>query len=101
MTSELDGIDLQLLLPDLERAKGARCVVVGSITGTSNTIGGGFVYPRAEIGELKGLKKGGGRSSEMVDGGKFDDAAVSRRFLPPPPPRSRSMRCRVDSFWML
>ena len=65
---------LQLLLPDLERAKGARCVVVGSITGNSNTIGGGFVYPRAEIGELKGLKKGGGRSSEMVDGGKFDGA---------------------------
>ena len=62
------------LLPDLERAKGARCVVVGSITGNSNTIGGGFVYPRAEIGELKGLKKGGGRSSEMVDGGKFDGA---------------------------
>ena len=65
---------VQLLLPDLERAKGARCVVVGSITGNSNTIGGGFVYPRAEIGELKGLKKGGGRSSEMVDGGKFDGA---------------------------
>ena len=64
----------QLLMSDLEKAKNARCIIVGSITGNSNTIGGGFVYPRAEIGELKGLKKGGGRSSEMVDGGKFDGA---------------------------
>jgi len=63
---------LQLLLPELKRAKKARVCVVGSITGNSNTIGGGFVYPRAEIGELDGLKRGPG--SEMVDGGSFDGA---------------------------
>ena len=43
----------QLLLPELKRAKNARLCVVGSITGNSNTIGGGLVYPRAEIGELQ------------------------------------------------
>ena len=63
---------LQLLLPELKKAKKARVCIVGSITGNSNTIGGGFVYPRAEIGELKGLQKGPG--SEMVDGGSFDGA---------------------------
>jgi len=63
---------VNLLLPDLKKAKNSRVCIVGSITGNSNTIGGGFVYPRAEIGELEGLKKGPG--SEMVDGGKFDGA---------------------------
>jgi protochlorophyllide reductase len=46
--------------------------MVGSITGNNNTIGGGFVYPRAEVGELQGLKKGPGAA--MVNGGKFDGA---------------------------
>jgi len=63
---------LQLLLPTLRRAKNARVCIVGSITGNSNTIGGGLVYPRAEIGELEGLKNGPG--GEMVDGGSFDGA---------------------------
>jgi len=63
---------VQLLMPELQRAKNARCCIVGSITGNSNTIGGGFVYPRAEIGELEGLQQGPG--AEMVDGGKFDGA---------------------------
>ena len=30
----------QLLMSDLEKAKNARCIIVGSITGNSNTIGG-------------------------------------------------------------
>jgi len=62
----------QLLLPDLKRAKDARLCWVGSITGNNNTIGGGMVYPRADVGELKGLKRGPG--FEMVNGGKFDGA---------------------------
>ena len=62
---------VQLLLPQLQRAKGARCCIVGSITGNSNTIGGGMVYPRADIGELKGLQAPG---FEMVDGKGFDGA---------------------------
>jgi len=63
---------VNLLLPDLKKAKNSRVCIVGSITGNSNTIGGGFVYPRAEIGELDGLKQG--PMSEMVDGGSFDGA---------------------------
>merc|ERR1719183_1959342 len=74
---------VQLLLPDLKRkneelkrnnssAKKARVCWVGSITGNNNTIGGGLVYPRAEVGELQGLKQGPG--AKMGNGGKFDGA---------------------------
>ncbi|KAH8044624.1 enoyl-(acyl carrier protein) reductase [Aureococcus anophagefferens] len=45
-----------------------RCIIVGSITGNSNTIGG-LVYPRADLGDLSGLKAGAG--AEMADGGSF------------------------------
>ena len=57
---------VQLLLPELKRARGARCCIVGSVTGNSNTIGGGLVYPRADLGDLSGLKQGPG--AEMADG---------------------------------
>jgi protochlorophyllide reductase len=63
---------LQLLMPDLKKAKEARVCWVGSITGNNNTIGGGMVYPRAEVGELQGIKRGPG--ADMVNGGKFDGA---------------------------
>jgi protochlorophyllide reductase len=68
---------VQLLLGDLKKAskelkKDTRLCWVGSITGNSNTIGGGMVYPRAEVGELKGLLQGPG--AEMVTGGRFDGA---------------------------
>ena len=59
----------QLLMSDLEKARNARCIIVGSITGNSNTIGGGLVYPRADLGDLSGLKAGPG--SEMADGKPF------------------------------
>jgi protochlorophyllide reductase len=59
----------QLLLPDLEKARNSRCIIVGSITGNSNTIGGGLVYPRADLGNLSGLKQGPG--AEMADGKPF------------------------------
>jgi len=57
---------VQLLLPDLKRAKGARCVILGSVTGNSNTLAGSFVKPVAELGQLEGLKLGGNRASEMA-----------------------------------
>ena len=47
-------------------------IIVGSITGNSNTIGGGFVYPKANLGNQKGLEQGQGW--EMIDGGKFNGA---------------------------
>jgi len=57
---------VQLLLPELKRARGARCCIVGSVTGNSNTIAGSFVKPVAELGALEGLKAGGGRASTMA-----------------------------------
>jgi protochlorophyllide reductase len=61
---------VQLLLPELK--KGARCCIVGSVTGNKNTIAGSFVKPVADVGELKGLGysavefKGEHRLSPMV-----------------------------------
>ena len=57
---------LQLLLPELKRAKNARCCIVGSVTGNSNTIAGSFVKPVADVGRLEGLKAGGGQVSAMA-----------------------------------
>jgi len=57
---------VQLLLPELKRAKNARCCIVGSVTGNSNTIAGSLVKPVAELGELEGLKAGGGRVATMA-----------------------------------
>jgi len=60
-----------LLLPDMAKAKNSRCVIVGSITGNSNTVGGGLVYPRADLGDLSGFEKGGVEPVAMIDGKPF------------------------------
>lgn len=44
---------ISLLIDDLRKAKDPRCVIVGSITGNTNTIGGAFVFPRANLGDLR------------------------------------------------
>uniref|UniRef100_A0A6V2AIT4 protochlorophyllide reductase n=2 Tax=Ditylum brightwellii TaxID=49249 RepID=A0A6V2AIT4_9STRA len=62
---------VNLLLEDMKRAKGARCCIVGSITGNTNTVGGGLVYPQADLGDLKGLASGGKKPIEMADGKPF------------------------------
>ena len=62
---------VNLLLDDMSRAKGARVCIVGSITGNSNTVGGGLVYPRAELGDLEGFAEGGVKPVAMVDGKPF------------------------------
>lgn len=62
---------VNLLLDDMSRAKGARVCIVGSITGNSNTVGGGLVYPRADLGDLEGFKDGGVNPVAMVDGKPF------------------------------
>lgn len=49
------------LLPTLARTRGSRCVIVGSITGNSNTVGGGAVLPLADLGGLGGLEAGAKR----------------------------------------
>ncbi|GMI14876.1 hypothetical protein TrVE_jg6028 [Triparma verrucosa] len=65
---------VNLLLDDMKKAKGARCVIVGSITGNSNTVGGGLVYPRADLGKLKGMEQGGKQPIAMMDGKNYDGA---------------------------
>jgi protochlorophyllide reductase len=42
---------------------------VGSITGNTNTLAGN-VPPKANLGDLSGLKNG----ASMIDGGEFDGA---------------------------
>lgn len=60
-----------LLLDDMKKATDPRMVIVGSITGNSNTVGGGLVYPRADVGEFQGWKENNGRYIPMVDGKNF------------------------------
>merc|ERR1719232_497186 len=62
---------VHLLLNDMSRAKGARCCIVGSITGNSNTVGGGLVYPLADLGKLQGFEKGLRNPVSMADGKPF------------------------------
>lgn len=49
-------------------------VIVGSITGNSNTIGGGGVLPLADLGDLSGLENGAKRPIAMIDGKPFNGA---------------------------
>jgi len=62
-----------LLIDDMAKSKDARCVIVGSITGNSNTVGGGLVYPRADVGQFQGWVQdnGEGKKIEMIDGKGF------------------------------
>jgi len=64
---------VQLLLPQMKKAKEARCCIVGSVTGNKNTVAGGLVKPVADVGELSGLQQGPGQV--MVDGAKKFDGA--------------------------
>jgi len=61
------------MLPELKKNKG-RCIIVGSITGNSNTVGGGAVLPLADLGTLAGLEAGGKRPVAMLDGKVFNGA---------------------------
>jgi len=60
-----------LLLEDMRKAKDARVCIVGSITGNTNTVGGGLVYPQADLGSLKGLESGMRNPVAMADGKPF------------------------------
>jgi protochlorophyllide reductase len=65
---------VSLLLDDLKKAKDPRCVIVGSITGNDNTIAGAFVWPRASLGDLKGMQEGAKEPVSMIDGKDFNGA---------------------------
>jgi len=62
---------ISLLLEDLTLAPEARVVLVGSVTGNDNTVGGGGVYPIADLKELEGLKAGAKNPVSMFDGYNF------------------------------
>ncbi|PIA43483.1 hypothetical protein AQUCO_01900108v1 [Aquilegia coerulea] len=67
----------RLLLDDLKQSDypSKRLIIVGSITGNTNTLAGN-VPPKAGLGDLRGFSGGlnGLNSSAMIDGGKFDGA---------------------------
>ncbi|XP_058082707.1 protochlorophyllide reductase-like [Magnolia sinica] len=66
-----------LLLDDMKNSDypSKRLIIVGSITGNTNTLAGN-VPPKANLGDLRGLAGGlnGLNSSTMIDGGDFDGA---------------------------
>jgi protochlorophyllide reductase len=59
------------LLPSMMDSPDARVVSVGSVTGNDNTVGGGGVYPIADLHELEGFKKGFTNPISMADGYGF------------------------------
>jgi protochlorophyllide reductase len=63
-----------LLVPSLKESSNPRVIMVGSITGNDNTVGGGGVYPIADLRELEGLKEGAKAPVAMMDGRKFNGA---------------------------
>ena len=65
---------VSLLMPDMARAPDPRVVFVGSVTGNDNTVGGGGVYPIADLKKLEGLKAGFMNPISMFDGYNFDGA---------------------------
>ena len=59
------------LMPGLMASPQARVVMVGSVTGNDNTVGGGGVYPIADLHELEGLRQGFQKPIAMADGYGF------------------------------
>ncbi|KAK4778629.1 hypothetical protein SAY86_006157 [Trapa natans] len=67
----------RLLLDELNKSDypSKRLIIVGSITGNTNTLAGN-VPPKANLGDMRGLAGGlnGLNTSSMIDGGDFDGA---------------------------
>ena len=59
------------LLEGMRAAPDPRVIMVGSVTGNDNTVGGGGVYPIADLKELKGFKAGFENPVAMADGYGF------------------------------
>jgi len=58
----------------MQEANKPRVVMVGSVTGNDNTVGGGGVYPIADLRDLEGLKEGAKEPISMMDGFNFNGA---------------------------
>lgn len=65
---------VSLLMPALKIADKPRVIMVGSVTGNDNTVGGGGVYPVADLRGLEGLKAGATSPVSMMDGRNFNGA---------------------------
>eukprot|EP00522_Entomoneis_paludosa_P007165 CAMPEP_0172448576 /NCGR_PEP_ID=MMETSP1065-20121228/7568_1 /TAXON_ID=265537 /ORGANISM="Amphiprora paludosa, Strain CCMP125" /LENGTH=558 /DNA_ID=CAMNT_0013200123 /DNA_START=107 /DNA_END=1783 /DNA_ORIENTATION=- len=62
---------ISLLMKSMLDSPDPRVVMVGSVTGNDNTVGGGGVYPIADLHELDGLKAGFENPIAMADGYGF------------------------------
>jgi len=63
-----------LLLDNLRKSDKPRLIAVGSVTGNDNTVGGGGVYPVADLRDLEGLANGAKNPISMMDGYNFNGA---------------------------
>lgn len=68
---------VNLMLEDLKKSvaegRGPRCIMVGSVTGNTNTLAGS-VPPQADLGDLSGLANGLDDEHPMIDDKEFDGA---------------------------
>mmetsp|Transcript_26217 Transcript_26217/g.61690 ORF Transcript_26217/g.61690 Transcript_26217/m.61690 type:complete len:567 (-) Transcript_26217:220-1920(-) len=62
---------VSLLMNSMLDSPDARVIMVGSVTGNDNTVGGGGVYPIADLHELDGFKAGFNNPVAMADGYGF------------------------------
>jgi protochlorophyllide reductase len=62
------------LMPKMKGSMDPRIIMVGSVTGNDNTVGGGGVYPIADLKELAGLEQGAKNPVSMIDGYNFNGA---------------------------
>jgi len=62
---------ISLLLENMKDASDPRVIMVGSITGNDNTVGGGGVYPIADLKNLDGFRAGFTNPIAMADGYGF------------------------------
>jgi hypothetical protein len=58
-------------MEDMTKSDDPRVTMVGSVTGNDNTVGGGGVYPIADLKELEGFKAGFDNPIAMADGFGF------------------------------
>mmetsp|Transcript_70347 Transcript_70347/g.132320 ORF Transcript_70347/g.132320 Transcript_70347/m.132320 type:complete len:492 (-) Transcript_70347:160-1635(-) len=62
------------LMPAMVKGSDPRVITVGSVTGNDNTVGGGGVYPIADLKALEGLAAGAKNPVSMIDGYNFNGA---------------------------
>jgi len=64
------------VMPMMKHSEDPRVCMIGSVTGNDNTVGGGGVYPIADMKELEGLELGCKKPIAMMDGYNFNGAKM-------------------------